>query len=195
MVGGGNNAVQTDFCWWVVNAAEEDRSKPPSLLSRSLACLRLELNQTRCATSLKLRQCYEKRADDNAKVVDVLHNNLHLWKHVGGPDPEQLFRPSATHLTECREAAERLDELKAREVDSDGLNVFADEMIKAIDLLKSLEWDDIRRERFNMTPPALLTLAARLGPHPNTLPNPNILNFGYVVAFSVRHGRLGGDVW
>ena len=177
MVGGGNNAVQTDFCWWVVNAAEEDRSKPPSLLSRSLACLRLELNQTRCATSLKLRQCYEKRADDNAKVVDVLHNNLHLWKHVGGPDPEQLFRPSATHLTECREAAERLDELKAREVDSDGLNVFADEMIKAIDLLKSLEWDDIRRERFNMTPPALLTLAARLGPHPNTLPNPNILIF------------------
>ena len=112
-----------------------------------------------------------------------------------GPDPEQLFRPSATHLTECREAAERLDELKAREVDSDGLNVFADEMIKAIDLLKSLEWDDIRRERFNMTPPALLTLAARLGPHPNTLPNTNIHIFGHVVASSVRRGRLGGDVW
>ena len=81
----------------MVNAAEEDRTKSPRLLSRSLACLRLELNQTRCATSSKLRQCYEKRADDNAKVVDVLHNNMHLWKHVGGPDPEQLFRPSATH--------------------------------------------------------------------------------------------------
>ena len=148
---------QTDACWWIVNASEEDQTQSPSLLYRSLACLRLELNHTRCATSAKLRQCYEKRADDNAKIVDVLHNNLHLWKHVGGPDPEQLFRPSATHLQDCRDAAERLGELKAREEDRDGLNVFADEMIKAIDLLKSLEWDDIRKERFNMTPPALFT--------------------------------------
>ena len=161
MVGGGNNAFKTDPCWWVVNAAEEDRSKPPSLLSRSLACLRLELNQTRCATSSKLRQCYEKRADDNAKVVDVLHNNMHLWKHVGGPDPEQLFRPNATHLTECRDAAERLGELKAREEDRDGLNVFADEILKAVELLKSLEWEDIRRERYNMTPPALFSEMVR----------------------------------
>ena len=161
VVGGGNNAFKTDPCWWVVNAAEEDRSKPPSLLSRSLACLRLELNQTRCATSSKLRQCYEKRADDNAKVVDVLHNNMHLWKHVGGPDPEQLFRPSATHLTECRDAAERLGELKAREEDRDGLNVFADEILKAVELLKSLEWEDIRRERYNMTPPALFSEMVR----------------------------------
>ena len=83
------------------------------------------------------------------------------WKHVGGPDPEQLFRPSATHLTECRDAAERLGELKAREEDRDGLNAFADEMIKTIDLLKSLEWEDIRRERFNMTPPALFSEMVR----------------------------------
>ena len=166
MVGGGNNAVQTDFCWWVVNAAEEDRSKPPSLLSRSLACLRLELNQTRCATSLKLRQCYEKRADDNAQVVDVLHNNLHLWKHVGGPDPEQLFRPSAAHLADCRDAAERLGELKAREEDRDGLNAFADEMIKAVELSKSLDWDDIRVERSSVIPS---TSFLRLGIFPRFL--------------------------
>ena len=38
---------ETDPCWWIVNATEEDKSKPPSMLSRSLACLRLELNQTR----------------------------------------------------------------------------------------------------------------------------------------------------
>ena len=160
MVGGGNNAVQTDFCWWVVNAAEEDRSKPPSLLSRSLACLRLELNQTRCATSLKLRQCYEKRADDNAKVVDVLQNNVHLWTHVGGPYPELLFRPSAAHLTDCRDAAGRLGELRARE-EGDGLYASADEMVKAVELLKSLEWEDIRRERLNMTPPALFSEMVR----------------------------------
>ena len=64
---------------------------------------------------------------------------------------ESPFRPSATHLTECRDAAERLGELKAREEDRDGLNVFADEILKAVELLKSLEWEDIRVERFNMT--------------------------------------------
>ena len=85
-----------------------------------------------CSKEGWLAFCREKRADDNAKVVDVLHNNVHLWKHVGGPDPEQLFRPSATHLTECRDAAERLGELKAREEDRDGLNVFADEILKAV---------------------------------------------------------------
>ena len=138
---------ETDACFWIVHAASEDKSKPPSLLSRSLGCLRLELNQTRCATSAKLRQCYEKRAEDNAKVVDVLHNNLHLWRHVGGPDPEQLFRPTATNLEKCREAAERLGELKAKEENRDGLNEFAEEIINAVASLKSLEWEDIRVER------------------------------------------------
>ena len=133
-------------------------STPPRRTGRSRPVCSVDrwLNQTRCATSFKLRQCYEKRADDNAKVVDVLQNNVHLWTHVGGPYPELLFRPSAAHLTDCRDAAERLSELKAREEDRDGLNAFADEITKAVELLKSLEWDDIRRERFNMTPPALL---------------------------------------
>ena len=85
-----------------------------------------------------------------------MQNNVHLWTHVGGPYSELLFRPSAAHLTDCRDAAERLSELKAREEDRDGLNAFADEITKAVELLKSLEWDDIRRERFNMTPPALV---------------------------------------
>ena len=152
---------ETDACVWIVNATDEDKSKPPSLLSRSLGCLRLELNHTRCATSAKLRQCYEKRAEDNAKVVDVLHNNLHLWRHVGGTDPEQLFRPTATNLEKCREAAERLGELRAKEENRDGLNEFAEEIINAVAVLKSLEWEDIRVERFNMTPPALFTEMVR----------------------------------
>ena len=46
------------------NAAEEDKTKPHSFLCRPVACLRLELNQTRCATSVRLRQTYEKRAED-----------------------------------------------------------------------------------------------------------------------------------
>ena len=72
---------------------------------------------------------------------------MHLWKYVAGPDPESLFRPSAALLVKCREAMERLGELKAREENRDGLNEFAEEIIIAIPLLKSLEWEDIRVER------------------------------------------------
>ena len=143
---------ETDPCWWIVNGADTDKSKAPSLLSRSLACLRLELNQTRCATSAKLRQCYEKRAEDNAKAVDVLHSNQHLWRHVAGPEPESLFRPTAFQLGKCREAAERLGELKAKEENRDGLNQFAEELINAVSALKSLEWEDIRVERCRAPP-------------------------------------------
>jgi hypothetical protein len=48
-------------CWWLSNAAEADTSLPPRLLSRSLACLRLELRHARCATTAKLRSAYECR--------------------------------------------------------------------------------------------------------------------------------------
>ncbi len=48
-------------CWWLSNAAAADASLPPRLLSRSLACLRLELRHARCATTAKLRSAYESR--------------------------------------------------------------------------------------------------------------------------------------
>ena len=62
-------------CWWLINPGEEDLTKPPTILSRSLLGLRLELNQTRMATSQKLRHTYEARAEANAAAVDVLHHN------------------------------------------------------------------------------------------------------------------------
>ena len=66
-------------CWWLITPGEEDLTKPPTILSRSLLGLRLELNQTRMATSQKLRHTYEARAEANAAAVDVLHHNEHLW--------------------------------------------------------------------------------------------------------------------
>ena len=39
----------------------------------------------------------------------------------------------------------------------DGFDEYAAEIIKAVEQLKSLEWEDIRKERFNMTPTALFT--------------------------------------
>ena len=73
---------------------------------------------------------------------------------MGGPDPETLFAPPADALERCRLACERLDHLR-RHDDRDGLDEFADEIKQAVASLKSLAWEAIRVERFNMTPVAL----------------------------------------
>ena len=84
-------ADETSPCWWLANAAaakaadEEDQEAPVKLVCRSLQVLRLELRATRCATSLKLRQEWERRLENNGRSVDVLESNGQLWKHVGGP--------------------------------------------------------------------------------------------------------------
>ena len=48
-------------CWWVANAAEEDKTHPVKLKCRSLACLRLELQTSRVATISKLKKEWEKQ--------------------------------------------------------------------------------------------------------------------------------------
>ena len=64
------------------------------LVCRSLQVLRLELKATRCATSVKLRQEWERRLETNARAADVLENNIHLWHHVGGPSPDRMRQPT-----------------------------------------------------------------------------------------------------
>ena len=68
--------------------------------------------------------------------MDVIHTNAHLWKSVGGPDAEALFRPSAANLELRKEVSERLEELKAKE-DRDGVQEFCDELKKAVDSSRS----------------------------------------------------------
>ena len=116
-------------------------------MCRSLASIRLELNSSRCATSAKLRVAYESRAEQNAKLVEVLNNHQHMWKYTCGPSPEKLFRPSLADIERCREACERLDEGRAEHGDRDGYNESADDIVQHIGTLKSLEWDDIRKVR------------------------------------------------
>ena len=91
-------ANETESCWWIANASEIDKSQELKLVCKSLAILRLELQAKRCATSAKLRQEYERRVEDNARAVDVLDNNQHLWRHVGGSDPQMFLRPSENSL-------------------------------------------------------------------------------------------------
>ena len=145
---------ETAPCWWLVNPKAEP-TKQPSLLSRSLACLRLELRASRVASSAKLRQTHERRSEGNSKAVDVLHQNQHLWNHAGGPEPELLFAPTSHALEGCRIACERLERLRITNDGRDGLDEYVSEIKQAVDTLKRVEWEVIRTEKFSMTPPAL----------------------------------------
>ena len=147
---------ETASCWWIANAADQDRTQLVKLVCRSLAVLRLELHASRCATSPKLRQEWERRAENNARAVDVLHNNRHLWRHVGGPDPDTFLRPSDADLVEARAAGEQLRQMiDAHGPTDDGLDVFAEEILCAVSSIKAVAWDAIRRERFSLTPEGL----------------------------------------
>lgn len=42
-------------CWWLVNAADADKTKQPAFACRSLVCLTLELNQNKCADPSRRR--------------------------------------------------------------------------------------------------------------------------------------------
>ena len=67
-------------CWWLINPCDEDRTQPPKLLSRCLACLRLELQQQRLATTSKMKREREVRTEQNARADDVIHSNEQIWK-------------------------------------------------------------------------------------------------------------------
>ena len=149
-------ATETESCWWIANASEVDRSQRLKLVCKSLAVLRLELQAKRCATSAKLRQEYERRVETNARAVDVLHNNQHLWRHVGGADPNSFFNPSGNNIDEANATSDILKQMvDAHGSTQDGLDVFAEEIRCAVRSIKSVSWDAIRRERFSLTPEGL----------------------------------------
>ena len=143
-------------CWWLVNPCDEDRTQPPKLLSRSLACLRLELQEQRVATTSKVKRERETRIEQNAHAVEVIHSNEQIWRLVGGPPPEALLAPTAEALAAVSETCTRLRKLVEANKDShDGLGVFGEELLRAARSLSSLEWRVIRDERFHITPEAL----------------------------------------
>ena len=140
-------------CWFLTNAAEEDRSKRPTLLCRPLICLRVELAQSRIATGAKLKAEWERRSAVNSAAVDVLHANAKLWATVHGPNPEDLFRPSAQALAEARRAADDLEAISlSQRRFPDGYDVFAKECIDAGRELRPLDWSAIHAEKYSVTP-------------------------------------------
>ena len=126
---------ETEACFWLVNATEPDKSKPPSLACRSLACLELELQQSKCATSLKLRKAYDNRSNDNAIAADILRKSR-LWAQLGGPSPEVLFSRSRAALDRCAACVSALEELDEKEEGID--EAFATKVKRGVGLRKSL---------------------------------------------------------
>ena len=114
------SVIWTSSCWWVANASvahaedEEEAEAPVKLICRSLQVLRLELKATRCATSLKLRQEWERRLETNARAADVLENNIHLWRHVGGPSPDRMRQPAEGDVLAAQTAVNNLRRLLTR---------------------------------------------------------------------------------
>ena len=94
-----------------MNNTEEDKTKAPTLLSRSVGLLRVELTESQVASTAKLRREFEKRSDDNSAACDVLHNNQHLWASVGGPQVESLFRPSVEDIEQAKECCDTLQKM------------------------------------------------------------------------------------
>ena len=99
------------MCWWLTNPHDEERTHPPKLLSRSLATLRLELQQQRLATTAKILREREARGEQNSRAAEVIHSNEKIWRLVGGPDPEALLAPTAEALALVQETCTSLEKL------------------------------------------------------------------------------------
>ena len=109
------------------------------------------------------------RADNNAKVVDLLKENFAMWDHVHGIAPERLFRPAATDIELAKQGSSRLSQC-AESDGRDGIVQFAEEVAKGVEMLASLEWEDSKIMRMltalpNICLPCLAYLIVSLG-HP-----------------------------
>jgi hypothetical protein len=151
---------EASSCWFLVNPTE-DGDKEPKFVCRSLTCLRLELSHARVASSAKLRRAWESRLEDNARAVEALLNNASLWRHVRGPDPEELMNPSEEMLVAAHAASSAVQAMAEVERGAAGLDSYSAEISAAVAKLRVVSWAAIHRERFNLTPPALFDEMAR----------------------------------
>jgi hypothetical protein len=98
------------------------------MICRSLACLRMELCESRVATSQKLRKEWDKRLENNCMATDRLQENRELWLRAGGPEPELLETPTVLHLDEAAKALATLDAMLDRHGPAGGLDSFVEEV-------------------------------------------------------------------
>ena len=59
-------------CWFVANAADPDKTVAVKLVCRTLVALKMELQNSRVASSDKLRREWERRLEDNGAAAATL---------------------------------------------------------------------------------------------------------------------------
>ena len=119
---------ETKSCWWIANMDDDDQTRHARMICRSLACLRMELCESRVATSDKLRKEWEKRLENNAMAVDRLQENRQLWLSAGGPDPEMLGTPTPQQLEDVAKTLGTLDAMLEKHGPTGGLDSFIEEI-------------------------------------------------------------------
>lgn len=158
-------ADRSASCWWVANASEDDKSHTINLKWRSLACHRLELQASRLATTGNLRKEWERRVHTNETGVERLRRKVSPWRHVCGFDPEKLLRPTEAGLSAAQRSADAQKRIVETRETCHGqfhVDATAEELVEAVQQLKVVTWDAIRRDcLFPLTPEALFDELAR----------------------------------
>jgi hypothetical protein len=112
----------------MANMDDEDQTRDARTICRSLACLRIDLCETRVASSEKLQKEWDERLENNSMAEDRLQENRELWLRAGGPDPELLGTPTALHLKQASKAVTTLDAMLEKHSPAEGLASFVEEI-------------------------------------------------------------------
>ena len=113
-------------CWFVANAADPDMTVAVKLVCRTLVALKMELQNSRVASTDKLRREWERRLEDNAAAVVTLTKTAYWWEHVDGPDVELLREPTPVHLAEPQRCAAALTRMVEEHRPRDGTEALVD---------------------------------------------------------------------
>jgi len=125
---------------WIANYGEEDKSKEVKLVIKSLACTRMELHNSRLATSAKLRAEWDRRLEKNSVAVDVLNSNRQLWQMAGGADPDTLANPTELSVEQCNVTVQVLHSMLQKHGPKGGFDSFVEDIEKAVKMLRVVCW-------------------------------------------------------
>ena len=139
-------------CWFVANAAEPDKTVAVKLVCRTLLALKMELQNSRVASTERLRREWERRLEDNAIAVASLTKTAYWWEYVDGPDVELLWEPTPVLLADAQRCAAALSRMVEEHKPQDGTEELVEEIVRAVGSLKLVSWDAIYSERFSLTP-------------------------------------------
>ena len=139
-------------CWFVANCASAEKTEAVKLVCRSLVALRMELQQSRVASTDNLRREWERRLEDNATAVASLSENVYWWGYVDGPDPSLLYEPTPVLLAEAQNCASALIRMVEEHKPTDGTDSLVAEIERSVGKLKVVSWDSIYADRFSLTP-------------------------------------------